>query len=91
MSQARQLRVLCSSLALVAVLATGAASARVGQKSQIRAIKAGGCAHDSARQRSGSSSDSRTNPARASALSQYDAVASERAVVVRGRLSICTR
>ena len=72
MSQARQLRVLCSSLALVAVLATGAASARVGQKSQIPAIKAGGCAHDSARQRSASSSDSRTNPASASALSQYD-------------------
>lgn len=72
MSQARQLRVLCSSLALVAVLATGTASARIGQKSQIPAIKAGGCAHDSARQRTASSSDSRTNPARASALSQYD-------------------
>ena len=72
MSQARQLRVLCSSLALVAVLATGTASARIGQKSQIPAIKAGGCAHDAALQRTASSSDSRTNPASASALSQYD-------------------
>ena len=72
MSQARQLRLLCSSLALVAVLATGTASARVVQKSQIPALNARGCAHDSALQRAASSSDSRTNPASTSALSQYD-------------------
>ena len=72
MSQARQLRVLCSSLALVAVLATGTASARVGQKSQIPAIEAGACARSAALQRAPFVSDSRTNPTSASALRQFD-------------------
>ena len=72
MSQARQLRVLCSSLALVAVLATGTASARVGQKSQIPAIKAGGVRTTAALQRAPFVSDSRTNPTSASAPRQFD-------------------